>query len=119
MLIRSMAAARTFKRRVEAQVCLCLCRTGLLRRACRLRQAYSDSLLVLYLYMQIIAPGEVADDFNFNTDKKVHNQEQGQCGHIHVPPNNHIYGHPILTRLSPPPKPYTHARIAKQKCSAC
>jgi len=37
MLIRSMAAARTFKRRVEAQ---------------------------------IIPLGEVADDFNFNTDKK-------------------------------------------------
>lgn len=37
MVIRSMAAARTFKRRVEAQ---------------------------------IIAVGEVADDFNFNTEKK-------------------------------------------------
>jgi phosphatidylinositol glycan class S len=37
MLIRSMAAARTFKRRVEAQ---------------------------------IIPLGEVADDFNFNTEKK-------------------------------------------------
>ncbi len=37
MLVRSMAAARTFKRRVEAQ---------------------------------IIPLGEVADDFNFNTEKK-------------------------------------------------
>lgn len=37
MVIRSMAAARTFKRRVEAQ---------------------------------IVAVGEIADDFNFNTEKK-------------------------------------------------
>lgn len=37
MVIRSLAAARTFKRRVEAQ---------------------------------IVAVGEIADDFNFNTDKK-------------------------------------------------
>ena len=182
MLIRSMAAARTFKRRVEAQVCLCLCRTRLcagmhvhtrdersvLRHVCihqymrddnemrrrggpgcppgasrqtfnKHRQAWRGSYEHIHSslskYMQIIAPGEVADDFNFNTDKKVNNTSKGVHGRLvtgkactcplwHQRSNTYIHVNPrsrrpsLFSWIDPFIPQHTHARTAK-KCSAC